>query len=68
MLLKTILQKVTTEGKSDMTEQDKEIIQKKINELGELSCDFTSKAYNINQAKIIEILKESRIGGYSIIG
>ena len=68
VLLKTIFQKLKTEGKSDMKEQDEEIIQNKINELSELSLGFISKAYNIDQAKTIEFVKEARIGGYSIIG
>ena len=68
VLLKTIFQKLKTEWKSDMKEQDEEIIQNKINEISELSLGFISKAYNIDQAKTIEFVKEARIGGYSIIG
>ena len=51
-----------------MTEQDQGIIQKKIIELDKLSHDFISTAYNIDQEKTVEFLKEARIGGYSMIG
>ena len=51
-----------------MTEQDQGIIQKKIIELDKLSYDFISTAYNIDQEKTVEFLKQARIGGYSIIG
>ena len=44
------------------------IFPKRIKELEELSNDFISKAYDIDQEKTIEFLKEARIGGYSIIG
>ena len=65
VLLKTIFQRLKTKS---LTEQDEEIIQKKINSLGELSQSFISKAYNIDQAKTVEFVTEARIGGYSIIG
>ena len=51
-----------------MTEQDQGIIQKKIIELDKLSYEFISTAYNIDQEKTVEFLKEARIGGYSMIG
>ena len=51
-----------------MTEQDQGIIQKKIIVLEKLSHDFISTAYNIDQEKTVEFLKQARIGGYSIIG
>ena len=54
--------------KSQMNEQDQGIIKKKIIELDKLSYDFISTAYNIDQEKTVEFLKEARIGGYSIIG
>ena len=62
--MKTIFQNV----KSSMTLQESGIIDKRIKELEELSNDFISKAYNVDQEKTIEFLKEARIGGYSIIG
>ena len=62
--MKTIFQKV----KSSMTLQESGIIDKRIKELEKLSNDFISKAYNVDQEKTIEFLKEARIGGYSIIG
>lgn len=65
VLLKTIFQRLKTKS---LTEQDEEIIQKKINALGELSQSFISIAYNIDQAKTVEFVTEARIGGYSIIG
>ena len=51
-----------------MTVQESGIIHKRIKELDELSNDFISKAYGIDQEKTIQFLKEARIGGYSIIG
>ena len=65
VLLKTIFQRLKTKS---LTEQDEEIIQKKINALGELSQSFISIAYNIDQAKTVEFVTKARIGGYSIIG
>ena len=65
VLLKTIFQRLKTKS---LTEQDEEIIQKKINALGELSHSFISIAYNIDQAKTVEFVTEARIGGFSIIG
>ena len=62
--MKTIFQKV----KSSLTLQESGIIDKRIKELEKLSNDFISKAYNVDQEKTIEFLKEARIGGYSIIG
>ena len=62
--MKTIFQKV----KSSLTLQESGIIDKRIKELEELSNDFISKAYDVDQEKTIEFLKEARIGGYSIIG
>ena len=67
-LMKTILEKLKSEIKSEMSEQDQGIIQKRIQELGELSHDFISKAYSVNQEHTVELLKEERIGGFSIIG
>ena len=67
-LMKTIFDKLKSEIKSEMSEQDQGIIQKRIQELGELSHDFISKAYSVNQEHTIELLKEERIGGFSIIG
>ena len=66
--MKTIFDKLKSEKKSQMTEQDQEIIQNKIIEVEKFSRDSISKAYNIDQEKTIEFLKEARIGGYSIIG
>ena len=51
-----------------MTVQESGIIHKRIKELDELSNDFISKAYDVDQEKTIAFLKEARIGGYSIIG
>ena len=51
-----------------MTLQESGIIDKRIKELEKLSNDFISKAYNVDQEKTIEFLKDARIGGYSIIG
>ena len=51
-----------------MTLQESGIIDQRIKDLDELSNDFISKAYDIDQEKTIEFLKEARIGGYSIIG
>ena len=71
-LMKTILRKLKSESKSEnkseMSEQDQGIIQKRIQELGKLSHDFISKAYSVNQDQTVELLKEGRIGGFSIIG
>ena len=64
-LMKSILK---TLEKSDMSEQDQGIIKKRIQELGEVSHDFTSKAYAVNQDQTVVMLKEARIGGFSIIG
>ena len=61
-------EKLKSEIKSEMSEQDQGIIQKRIQELGELSHDFISKAYSVNQEHTVELLKEERIGGFSIIG
>ena len=68
VLMKTIFEKLKSEKKSQMTEQDQDIIQKKIIELDKLSYDFISTAYNIDQEETVEFLKQARIGGYSIIG
>ena len=62
--MKTIFQKV----KSSLTLQKSGIIDKRIKELEEISNDFISKAYDVDQEKTIEFLKIARIGGYSIIG
>ena len=51
-----------------MTLQESGFIDKRIKELEKLSNDFISKAYNVDQEKTIEFLKEARMGGYSIIG
>ena len=51
-----------------MSLQESEIIDERIKELEKLSNDLVSKAYNVDQEKTIEFLKEARIGGYSIIG
>ena len=64
VLMRTIFQKV----KSSMSLQEFGIIDKRIKELEELSNEFISKAYNVDQEKTIEFLKEARIGRYSIIG
>ena len=53
---------------SDLVQQDKEIIQKRILELEDLSYDFISEAYKINQDLTVKFMKEKRIGGLSIIG
>ena len=66
--MKTIFEKLKSEIKSEMSEQDQGIIQKRIQELGELSHDFISEAYSVNQEQTVELLKEGRIGGFSIIG
>ena len=62
--MKTIFQKV----KSSLTLQKSGINDKRIKELEEISNDFISKAYDVDQEKTIEFLKVARIGGYSIIG
>ena len=51
-----------------MSEQDLFMTKKGIQSLGEVSSEFMSKAYAVNQDQTIEMLKEARIGGYSIIG
>ena len=66
--MKTIFEIVNSNVKSSMTVQESGIIEKRIKELEELSNDFISKAYDVDQDKTIEFLKEARIGGYSIIG
>ena len=68
VLMKTIFDKFKSEKKSQITEQDQGIIQKNIIELEKFSHDSISIAYNIDQEKTAEFLKEARIGGYSIIG
>ena len=66
--MKTIFHKLKSEKNSQITQQDQGIIENKIIELEELSYNFISKAYNIDQNKTAEFLKQARIGGYSIIG
>ena len=66
-LMKSIF-KTFENKKSDISEQDQGTIKKKIEELGEISRDFISKAYAVDQDQTIEMLKEARIGGFSIIG
>ena len=66
--MKTIFEKLKSQTKSQMTEQDQDIIQKKVIELEKLSHDFISTSYNIDQEKTVEFLKQARIGGYSVIG
>ena len=68
ILMKTIFQNVINDEQSSMTVQESGIILLRIKELDELSNDFISKAYGIDQEKTIQFLKEARIGGYSIIG
>ena len=68
VLMKTIFHKFKSEKNSQITQQDQGIIEKKIIELHELSYNLISNAYNIDQKKTAEFLKEARIGGYSIIG
>ena len=53
---------------SDVSQQDQGIFKKRIQELGEVSRDFISKAYAVNQDQTIVMLKEARIRGFSIIG
>ena len=53
---------------SDLVKQDKEKIHKRIQELEDLSYDFISEAYIINQDLTVKFMKEKRIGGLSIIG
>ena len=65
--MKTIFHKFKSEKNSPIT-QDQGIIENKIIELDELSYNLISNAYNIDQKKTAEFLKEARIGGYSIIG
>ena len=67
-LMKTILEKLNSEIKSEISEQDQVIIKTRIQELGKLSNDFISKAYSVNQEQTVELLTEARIGGFSIIG
>ena len=67
-LMKSILKSLKNLEKSDMSEQDEGIIRKRIQELGEVSHDFISKAYAVNQDQTVVMLKEARIGGFSIIG
>ena len=66
--MKTILEKLKCEIKSEMSEQDQGIIETRIQELGKLSNDFISRAYSVNQEHTVELLREGRIGGFSIIG
>ena len=66
--MKTMFDKLKSEKKSQMTEQDQGIIQNKIIEVEKFSHGSISKAYNIDQKKTVEFLKEARFGGYSIIG
>ena len=66
--MKTIFQNIINDEQSSMTVQESGIIDKRIKELEELSNDFISKAYDVDQEKTIQFLKEARIGGYSIIG
>ena len=63
-LMKAIMKKI----ESEMSEQDRGIIKKRIKSLGELSFEFISKAYAVNQGQTVKLLTEARIGGYSIIG
>ena len=56
------------EVKAGISEQDQGSIRKRIQELGELAHLFISKAYALDQKQTISLLKEDRIGGYSIIG
>ena len=63
-LMKTILKKI----ESEISEQDRFITKKRIQSLGEVSFEFISKAYAVNQDQTVEMLKEARIGGFSIIG
>ena len=67
-VIATVLMKTIFQNVKSMTVQESGIIDKKIKELDELSNDFISKAYGIDQEKTIQFLKEARIGGYSIIG
>ena len=53
---------------SDLVQQDKENIEKRIQELEDLSYGFISQAYEMNQDLTIRFMKEERIGGLSIIG
>ena len=63
-LIKAMFEKI----QSDLVQQDKENIQKRIKELEDLSYDFISEAYEMNQDLTIRFMKEKRIGGLSIIG
>ena len=63
-LMKAMFEKI----QSDLGQQDKENIQKRIKELEDLSFDFISEAYEMNQDLTIRFMKEKRIGGLSIIG
>ena len=63
-LMKVMFEKI----QSDLVQQDKEIIKKRIKELEDLSYDFISEAYKINQDLTVKFIKEKRIGGLSIIG
>ena len=51
-----------------MSKHDQGIIKNRIKELGQLTHDFVSKAYEMNQEQTLELLKADRIGGLSIIG
>ena len=53
---------------SDLVQQEKEIIKKRIKELEELAYKNISEAYKINQDLTMKFMKEKRIGGLSIIG
>ena len=63
-LMKVMFEKI----QSDLVKQDKEKIYKRIQELEDLSYDFISEAYIINQDLTVKFMKEKRIGGLSIIG
>ena len=67
-LMKTIYEKLKSEIKSEMSAQDQGNIETRIQELEKLSNDFISRAYSVNQEHTVELLREGRIGGFSIIG
>ena len=63
-LLKVMFKKI----EKNIVQQDRDNIQKQIQELEDSSYDFISEAYKINQDQTIGVMKEKRIGGFSIIG
>ena len=64
----TLMKKILARVKSGISDQEQESIEKQIRKLGEIAFLSISKAYSIDRKQTISLLKEDRIGGYSIIG